>query len=516
MTTLASNAPAQPTPSRVRATDARSNAHRSPSGDETERTLASRFIILMLCLTVALSTLAFGTVHSWSLAIFYMGAGAVVVAWAADAWRSRRLRVSRNVLQLPLAALILLGLVQLLPLGTGGAGAALPLESARTISFDPYATRFVLIQLVALFIYFAAALSFIDSQKRLRLVVRTIIIFAFALSVVSMILFFISPDRVFGIREMKQSQGFGPFINRHHFAAYMELALALPLGLLFSGALAGERRPLYIFAAALMGISIILTNSRGGMVSLVAEIMFLVMVSGVGLRQRGDKERGTAEGSRLRGALKRAVIGFAIIIALFTGVLFFGGESALNRLVGTVNAEDPTTGRMHFWRGTLGIIRDHPVVGVGLGGFSAAYSKYDTSNGKLFRLEQAHNDYLQTLSDAGLVGAALGLFFIVALFRMSFRRMQSNSSFRRGVALGALSGCFALLVHSFFDFTLHTTANALLFLLLAALATINGRVEHTSRRRSTSSSSRRPPPPDATKETPALEQDGETSVAAQT
>jgi hypothetical protein len=50
------------------------------------------------------------------------------------------------------------------------------------------------------------------------------------------------------------------------------------------------------------------------------------------------------------------------------------------------------------------------------------------------------------------------------------------------VATGALAGCFAVLVHSFFDFTLHTPANALLFLVLAALATINGRVEDVQSR----------------------------------
>ena len=55
--------------------------------------------------------------------------------------------------------------------------------------------------------------------------------------------------------------------------------------------------------------------------------------------------------------------------------------------------------------------------------------------------------------------------------------MQTHDKFRRGVALGALSGCAGVLVHSFFDFTLHTTANGLMFLLLAALATVNGRVE---------------------------------------
>jgi hypothetical protein len=69
------------------------------------------------------------------------------------------------------------------------------------------------------------------------------------------------------------------------------------------------------------------------------------------------------------------------------------------------------------------------------------------------------------------------------LFRMGFARRESKDDFRRGVAVGALAGCFAVLVHSFFDFTLHTTSNALLFLVLAALATIDSRVEETHFRR---------------------------------
>jgi O-antigen ligase len=131
---------------------------------------------------------------------------------------------------------------------------------------------------------------------------------------------------------------------------------------------------------------------------------------------------------------------------------------------------------------TLDIIRAHPLVGTGLGAFGVVYTRYDSRSG-LYRLEQAHNDYLQILSDGGVIGAVLGLFFIVSLFRMGLARRETRDTFRRGVATGALAGCFAVLVHSFFDFTLHTTSNALLFLVLAALATLNGRVEHVEKRR---------------------------------
>lgn len=462
------------------AADEQTHATRAPV--ELVRTLASRFIIVTLCVAIILSALAYGTVHYWSLAVFELGACALVILWVVDAWRSRRLRLSRNPLQWPLIGLFLLGVFQLLPLKANGDGAgALANAAVSSLSIDPYSTRLALVQLMALLIYFAAALAFIDSPKRLRLIVRVIIFFGFALAFIGLIQFFTSPDKIYWLKELPQSTPFGPFINRHHFAGYMELTMGLPLGMIFSGAIERDKRPLYIFAATLMGIALIMTNSRGGLIALFAEVLFLLVLTGFGRREReraGDEEKS----GRVRGALVRAGLGLALVMALVGGALFFGGEEALSRFVGTVNSSDPTTGRAHFWSVTLRIIQAHPVIGAGLGSYGLAYTQYDSRNG-LERLEQAHNDYLQVLSDAGIIGMGLGLFFLVMLFRSGFARRETEDTFRRGVATGALAGCFAVLVHSLFDFTLHTTSNALLFLILAALATINGRVEVVTQHR---------------------------------
>lgn len=436
----------------------------------------------MLCVVIVLSALAYGTVHYWALAFFQLGALSIVLLWAVDAWRSRTLRFSRSTLQLPLLGLLLLGLVQLLPLrGQADAAAgALSSPPVSSLSLDPYSTRFAIIQIAALLIYFAGSLAFIDSPKRLRLIVRTIAIFGFMLALLGLIQSFTSPHKIYWLKELPQSLPFGPFYNRHHFAAYMEMAMALPLGLLFSGAVESDKRALYIFAASMMGIALIMTGSRGGIISLVAEVGFLVAFMGVKRGQSKEKS------GRIHSALTRVGLAFALVLALVVGALMFGGEGALSRFAGTVNSDDPTTGRAHFWSVSLDIIRAHPIIGAGLGSFGLAYTQYDTRNG-LYRLEQAHNDYLQIMSDAGIVGVGLGIFFVVALFQMGFARRETDDKFRRGVATGALAGCFAVLVHSFFDFTLHTTANSLLFLVLAALATINGRSEqasgHSSRRR---------------------------------
>jgi O-antigen ligase len=457
-------------------------------------TLASRFAFLLVCLAIILSALAYGTVHYWALAIFFLAAVSILVLWLIDSWNLGTFRLSRNILQLPVLGMFLLGAFQLLPLrhpediGTH----SIPLVSS--LSFDPYSTRLILVQTMALLIYFAAVLVFTDTPKRLRLLVRTIAVFGFFLAIFGLTQSFTSPDKIYWMRELPQSQAFGPFINRHHFAGYMELALALPLGLVLTGAIEKEKRFIYLFAAGLMAVALIMTNSRGGIISLFAEVLFLVATMGL-RRRRRRKHRNTeseeVQGpTRIKSAAMKAGLALALIVALFGGVVLLGGEDALTRVVGSVNTDDPTTGRAHFWSVTVDIIKTHPWIGTGLGAFGVVYTGYDSRNG-MYRLEQAHNDYLQTLSDGGIIGALLGLFFIVNLFRMGFTRRSSRDDFRRGVATGAMAGCFAVLVHSFFDFTLHTPANALLFLIMAALATMNGRVEdvhsrHTKRPRRSS------------------------------
>ena len=454
-------------------------AEAPPSPAKRAHTFASRFIFLVICVAVVMTTLAYGTVHYWALAVFSLSAAMIICFGVVDAWTLRSAQLSLNPLQWPLLGMIVLGLVQLLPLRAPQNMAGLPITPSLALSLDPYATRLVIIHVASLLIYFGATLIFTDSPERLRLLVRTITIFGFVLAGFGMTQSFATGGtRVYWFRELAQSSAFGPFINRHHFAGYMEMTIALPLGLLFSGVIERDKRPMYAFAAALMGIALIMTNSRGGMISLGAEILFLAVL----VSFRSKRLRHQSRAARARFAMVRAGLAFLLMAVLIGGAIGFGGSDVFSRLLGTPTAADPSTGRAHFWNVTLDIIKANPYFGTGLGAFGVVYTRYDTHNG-LFRLEQAHNDYLQVLSDGGVIGGILALAFVVILFRQGFIRRETDDRFRRGVATGALAGCFAVLVHSFFDFTLHTTANALLFLIMAALATQDSRVDRPSRRR---------------------------------
>src|SRR3954462_6401149 len=232
-------------------------AVRSATGDAGKRrhTLASRLAFLTICVMIVLTTLAFGTVHDWALATFAATAAGLVCLWCLDGIILRSVQLNRNALQWPLLGLIVLGLIQLLPLRSAPDDAGLGLSLTHALTLDRYATQLVLVQLISLFVYFAAMLIFTDSPRRLRALTRTIIIFGFVLAMFGLTQSLTSDGtRVYWFRQLTQSTAFGPFINRHHFAGYMELTLALPLGLLFSGALDGARPLLYLFAAGLMGV----------------------------------------------------------------------------------------------------------------------------------------------------------------------------------------------------------------------------------------------------------------------
>lgn len=448
--------------------------------NEETPTRLSSVVYFLLCSIPVFSAVAFGAVETWALGVLSVLTGLIAIVWLADAFFRKEFRFSANALQIPVIGLILIGLIQLLPLRRAEIpDNLLNAKAVSSLSLAPYATRLAVAQIVIYFVFFAAALVFINNQKRFRKIVLLIIIFGSIMAFYGILQRLSNTEAIYGFRPPGQAIPFASFVNQHHFAAFMEMTLGLTLALLFGKSIAKDRRFLLIIAAVIMGMAIIFTSSRGGMISMLGVFGFIIASN---LSKNQGKTDGESNFFRRNFAL---IIGaFALVLILFSAVIMLGGDESLLRGIGLQNSqEDITHGRTHFWSIALKIFFDYPVFGAGLDAFGTAFTRYDSWHG-IYRVEQAHNDYLQILSDAGIAGFACVAAFVFLLFKQSLPIIgKAENNFRRDAAIGALAGCFGILLHSFFDFPLRTTSNMFFFLLLTVLATSSIRFPKHSRPR---------------------------------
>ncbi len=448
-------------------------------GDESS--YISKIIFFLLCFVPLFSTLLFGAVDNTTWVFISIFWALIVLLWLAEAWKSNGLLLSWNALQIPLAGFIIIGLIQLLPLG--GSVERVGISVSQTLSVDPYSTRFFVIKIIVYTVFFGACLAFINNEKRLKKTVFLIVIFGSLMAFFGILQRLANPDGIYGIRETVGAIPFGPFVNQHHFATFMQMTGGLTLGLLLGKKTSKERKILLSTAVVVMGVATVLTSSRGGLLGFIGVLTFVTLLHFLSGRWAGESRSRSESYGGIQRNVALAASGIALIVVIFGLVLLIGGNDSLLRGIGAANPDsDISSGRLHFWPIAISIFLEHPILGAGFEAFGVAFTKHDTWSGQ-FRVEQAHNEYLQTLADAGITGFICLAGFIYLLFKKGLRTIVDAVGFRREAAIGALAGCFGVLVHSFFDFPLRTPSNAFFFLLLCTIATVSVGIKETAYRR---------------------------------
>lgn len=421
---------------------------------------ANRTIFVLLFVIAAVATVFYGATDTWALIILAPLIALLSGVWVVRSIRKRAFEIDLDAIQLPVLALLLLGVFQLLPLGGNEVSPdALGVPASAAITLDPFTTRIFLIRLVGYIIFFAAALTFINTRERLRKTFTVLIVFGGILAFAGIIQKLASPDAIYGVRKAAQAVPFGPYVNQHHFASLMVLLSGVALAHLFGNAVSRQTKILIGIGTLIMVIAVPLTGSRGGMISFAA----MLGVAGTAFFYDAASDR--------KRTLIPAFVGLATVAVIAFGtVVFLGGADTLLRGVGFQNtSDDISSGRIHFWSVAWQIFASNPIFGAGLDAFGFAFTRFDTRGG-MYRVEQAHNEYLQMLADGGVLGFACVAAFIAIFYRKMIRGItHAGDAFARVTAIGALAGCTGIFVHSFFDFPLRTAGNAFWFLLVAAL-----------------------------------------------
>jgi len=228
------------------------------------------------------TTLAHGAVEPWSIAVAELMLVLLLLLWGIKATLDGKLELTIPPAALPIIALLAVGIAQSVAF-TGSDGRRV------SLSLDIEATRHAVTLLFFLLFAFIAAANFLVTRDRLLQLANVITIFGALLAAFGLIQYFAWDGRFYWVRPTASVTVFGPFVNRNHFAGYMAMAVPIPVGLMLHSH-RGQARMLYGFAAALMGISVLVSNSRSGALSLIASMAVLMVVSWTS-RRRSDASR---------------------------------------------------------------------------------------------------------------------------------------------------------------------------------------------------------------------------------
>jgi O-antigen ligase len=354
----------------------------------------------------------------------------------------------------------------------------------QTLSYSPQVAFSWWLFLLSLCLYFLVVRSFCTERKTLKRIVWVMMGVALIEALYGLIQALVPTLGVLWVDYVQAYMGDarGTFINRNHFAGFIEMVWPLFLGFTMAQGgwgqghtlkkiLASERlnrQALLALGVVVLLLALLFSRSRAGIAGALMGFLTFILLTRSG--RKGI--------SRYSWLMLAGIVGILVVYSMAIGI-----GSITERFLSLSDGDS----RLDFWRDSLSIIKDHPL-GIGLRNYEKVIPVYNVSMLADKRLEYAHNDYLQLLIEAGWIGfIALLTGFLIFMGKSAYRIKHMNphrNPMHYFLAIGAFSGLVSLAFHSFFDFNLQIPANCVYFVtLMAILCACCGREAQTKAQR---------------------------------
>jgi putative inorganic carbon (HCO3(-)) transporter len=241
----------------------------------------------------------------------------------------------------------------------------------------------------------------------------------------------------------------GSLGNPNLLGGFLAAMLPVTIGLVLSTGWRSRSKVLLIaFATVLTILTISASGTRSSLIGLTAGALFMGILS-------------------LKGSRSRVVAVAGVAVLVLTGILMRGRISELTSAGrGTMQV------RLVIWEGAAGMIGDAPLTGFGPGSFQMLFPGYRNPEYNLLGVSHntlhAHNEYLEILTDSGLVGMALFVLLAYALVR-GMRGTAGWGGFPDPAVGGLAAGIFAMLCEASVSVALRWPPSAYLLALLTGL-----------------------------------------------
>ena len=430
--------------------------------------------------------LAFGTVEHWSLLTLQLLIAAALVSFCLQ-----RFPPNEKLLEVPglLPLCLLLGwmALQIVPLPLALVKLLSPetyqvykpvydmLDGDKWMPLSVYPKGTVLegVRIFTYVVFYVLTVQLLSNGRLLKQTVTLCCWLAIGIALLAILQKFSSPDKIYWLRSAPAGTlPVGPWIYRSQYCGFVELLAPLVLALMlyyrpllpsdeplrkrivafFSKDDSGNYYILLGFGLLVLASSVFVSLARGGIISL--SLSFLVFFLLLGWKE-----------SRYSG-----LFSMMLVTCLVLAVSWFGWEPIVERFdkMFSVSGE-VTVDRIPIWENTWQLFKDFVLTGSGFGTFIAVFPHYRTVPGEAI-FDHAHNDYLELLTDGGIIAFFLVGWFFFSVVRQGWRMLRRRRDrYSILLSIGALTSIVAMLIHSISDFNMHNGAVGLYFFFICGL-----------------------------------------------
>ena len=288
-------------------------------------------------------------------------------------------------------------------------------------------------------------------------------------------------DFVLWAKNVGRLKIFGLFGNVNYFAEYLIVPLPIAVSLFFVSRNKFKKILLLIGILA-MGMSLTFTLTRGSYLGFGVSLIFMFFLFVFSRGKIFIKEN------------KRFFI--VILLATIITVSLFVVPNPLNKsdtiiskIKSRISVDQLIQGhnikrRIATWKFTVLMIKDHPLIGSGIGTFRYNTLKYQAKffeqgeNRSLYPsgfADKAHNEYLQLWAELGIIGLLIFIWLIICYFNYGINLLKKiKDYYKQGIVIGLMGSVLAVLVDALFGFPLHLPATIVLFWLTIGLTVAMG------------------------------------------
>mgnify|MGYP001618976701 CR=1 FL=1 len=321
---------------------------------------------------------------------------------------------------------------------------AVVFSSNPTLSVNTFFLK--LIEYILIFIIVADT---VNTKKRFNLVIGVLLV---SLLFIGLDGFFqvIAKHDLFRHRKLFQSRVTASFINPNDLGSYLITLAPLVLSMIFVNFNKKLKALLLIFAMIVLSV-LMLTNSKGAWFAFLGALLFLSFY------------------------IKKRYVLYILLVLFIIGLILpavfnFSSINLVKRMV-SFSGDAGAIDRKFLWLAALRMFYAKPLFGVGLGTFMENYQRFWIR--PTTEIAYAHNCYLQTLAETGIIGLLAFMLFLCVWFAKTIqilsRPYKSEDAFVYFSFLGLTVGLLAYLLNSFVDTNLYSLTIAVLFWFILGL-----------------------------------------------